>query len=259
MWHDPTLPCTNDSECGNLTSTFDGVPNGVCNLATNSCELYAWCPLEKTNPQFELMNILQFTVFIKVNVYFPQYKILRDNIGSNYTNLNFWTLEQMYNYSGVTYNQSVQVNGSLILISCHWNCDFDHDASECLPTFTFTRIDQASNLSVGYNFRYTNQYWLPDENSTELLSGRRFYRDLIKKKLYGSRFVVLISGTGAKFDIIPMMVNLGSGLALLSVATVVSDIIALYILPKRKFYQGVKYQEVDDPINNEGKPLLNKS
>jgi len=125
-----------------------------------------------------------------------------------------------------------------------------------LPTFTFTIIDQASSVSVGYNFRYTNQYWLPDENSTELLSGRRFYRDLVK--LYGSRFVVLISGTGSKFDIIPMMVNFASGLALLSVATVVSDVIALYILPRRKFYQGVKYQEVDDPIN-EGKPLLPKS
>ncbi len=38
-------------------------------------------------------------------------------------------------------------------------------------------------------------------------------------KLYGLRFLFILSGEGKKFDIVPTLVNLGSGLALLSVAT----------------------------------------
>jgi hypothetical protein len=43
--------------------------------------------------------------------------------------------------------------------------------------------------------------------------------------VYGYRFVALVSGYARKFSIIPLMVNIGSGLGLLSVATVLIDIL----------------------------------
>lgn len=89
------------------------------------------------------------------------------------------------------------------------------------------------------------------------------YRDLYK--VYGVRFIFLTSGIGRKFNIVPLFINIGklefviqiwfenplfqisgSGLALLSVATIISDTIALYLLPKRQFYRQVKYEEVED-------------
>lgn len=39
------------------------------------------------------------------------------------------------------------------------------------------------------------------------------YRDLYK--LYGSRFVVLVTGTAGKFNVIPLLLNIGSGVGLL--------------------------------------------
>ena len=87
------------------------------------------------------------------------------------------------------------------------------------------------------------------------------YRDLYK--VYGVRFLFLLNGQGGKFDIVPLLgllqkkikrkkviffiVNIGSGLALLAIATLISDVITLHILPERKFYNKVKYETVETP------------
>jgi hypothetical protein len=42
-------------------------------------------------------------------------------------------------------------------------------------------------------------------------------RDL--EKLYGLRFLIVTTGIGNKFSIVPFVVNIASGLALLSIAT----------------------------------------
>ncbi len=43
-----------------------------------------------------------------------------------------------------------------------------------------------------------------------------------------------------------MILNVASGLALLGVATVVSDLLALYILPQREYYTKKKFEEIDE-------------
>ncbi|XP_037673164.1 P2X purinoceptor 4 isoform X2 [Choloepus didactylus] len=49
-----------------------------------------------------------------------------------------------------------------------------------------------------------------------------------------------------KFGIIPTLINIGSGLALLGVGTVLCDIIVLHCLKKRYYYQEKKYKYVED-------------
>jgi len=58
----------------------------------------------------------------------------------------------------------------------------------------------------------------------------------------------LLSGEGRKFSVVPLIINIGSGLALLTVATVISDLITLYCLPGKKFYNKVKYEHVDEEL-----------
>lgn len=62
----------------------------------------------------------------------------------------------------------------------------------------------------------------------------------------------MVSGLGRSFDLATTMTTVGSGLGLLSVATLATDIFVLYLIPKRKLYRGVKYEEVDgtkfDPL-----------
>jgi len=53
---------------------------------------------------------------------------------------------------------------------------------------------------------------------------------------------------------VPLIINIGSGLALLGVATVVADFLALYVLPGKKFYNQVKYELAEVP-KEEVKPI----
>lgn len=130
----------------------------------------------------------------------------------------------------------VRGDGAVIATSFDWQCDFDFYSS-CLPTVTFTRIDNNSSDSQGFNFRYVREYY--DGNGT-------LTRDLIK--LLGVKIVVFSSGKGGKFTSpIPGITALGVGLALLSAATVIADVLLIYVLPKRHFYKNNKIAEIGDP------------
>ena len=66
------------------------------------------------------------------------------------------------------------------------------------------------------------------------------------RKAYGLRILVQSSGRCRKFDWGMIFVTLGSAVALLSVATVVVDGLAVYVLPKRDVYQRIKYNSLDE-------------
>lgn len=103
------------------------------------------------------------------------------------------------------------------------------------PTYTFTRIDSKDALvSPGYNFRYSRYY---SENGKE-------FRDLFKA--YGIRFEILTSGSGKRFSAVQLAINVGSGIGLLAIATLVCDIVLLYFTSGKKTYQAKKYLYVID-------------
>ena len=60
-------------------------------------------------------------------------------------------------------------------------------------------------------------------------------------KAYGLLFVVDVQGRAGKFSLIPLCLNLGAGLALLSIATVICDIIVLHCMRDRRVYRDKKY------------------
>jgi hypothetical protein len=74
----------------------------------------------------------------------------------------------------------------------------------------------------------------------------------------GRPSLIFNSGIGAKFSIVPLVINLASGIALLSIATAVTDIVALQIFPKRQrnVYYHAKVQMVNAQ-SEETNPLLN--
>uniref|UniRef100_A0A2K5WUE9 ATP receptor n=1 Tax=Macaca fascicularis TaxID=9541 RepID=A0A2K5WUE9_MACFA len=94
--------------------------------------------------------------------------------------------------------------------------------------------------------------WCPVEDDTHVPQFAKYYRDPAGKeqrtliKAYGIRFDIIVFGKAGKFDIIPTMINIGSGLALLGMATVLCDIIVLYCMKKRLYYREKKYKYVED-------------
>nr|KAG5695479.1 hypothetical protein BaRGS_011321 [Batillaria attramentaria] len=131
--------------------------------------------------------------------------------------------------------------GGVIQILITWDCNLDNDVEDCLPEYSFRRLDRGDyKLSRGFNFRYADHYKLGNT------SARTLY------KAFGIRFVITLQGQAGKFSIFPLFTNIGAGVALLSIATVVCDVIVLYILKARHFYRDNKYLDVKGDDAYEG-------
>lgn len=59
-------------------------------------------------------------------------------------------------------------------------------------------------------------------------------------------------GKAGKFDIIPTMTTIGSGIGIFGVATVLCDLLLLHILPKRHYYKQKKFKYAEDMGPGEG-------
>jgi len=62
--------------------------------------------------------------------------------------------------------------------------------------------------------------------------------------MYGLKILIEVEGEAGKFNIVPLMLNVGSGLALMGLATIICDLIVLYCLTSRDVYKEMKYKVV---------------
>ncbi|XP_065183130.1 P2X purinoceptor 4-like [Sycon ciliatum] len=281
--------CYNASDCpsGQMVPAGNGLMTGRCipydsydsdtrhdvyeedftngSAVNKTCEIIGWCPLEKdvTPSPARLGNeSMEFTVLIKNSIIFRKFDVRRRNIPSTSTEKwlkkcryspdhpqdKYCPIIKLYNifkYAGVADQwDDAAKNGAVISIDINWSCNLDHDEDECNPKYTFRRLDNPDvALSPGFNFRYSQYH--SDVNGEKT-------RTLIKA--YGILFDIKISGEAGKFSPVPLLVNLGSGLALLSVATIMCDFVVLHFLKKRQFYHEKKFEdvEVQDDLLPEG-------
>ncbi|NP_001297649.1 P2X purinoceptor 4 isoform 3 [Mus musculus] len=230
---DKTSICDSDANCtlGSSDTHSSGIGTGRCvpfNASVKTCEVAAWCPVEN-DAGVPTRNILPniTTSYLKSCIYNartdPFCPIFR--------------LGQIVADAGHSF-QEMAVEGGIMGIQIKWDCNLDRAASHCLPRYSFRRLDTRDlehNVSPGYNFRFAKYYRDLAGNEQRTLT-----------KAYGIRFDIIVFGKAGKFDIIPTMINVGSGLALLGVATVLCDVIVLYCMKKRYYYRDKKYKYVED-------------
>ncbi|XP_033748948.1 P2X purinoceptor 4-like isoform X1 [Pecten maximus] len=254
----PGANCTSDATCapktGKSLPTGNGVLTGRCNTTTNTCEVRAWCPVENgaldppKNPV--LLQSKDFTVFIKNNIEFPYYKEKRRNIlgvqtDSELKNCRFipsdpvkkfcpiFVLGDIVGFAGEDYKLMSQ-SGGVMQVVIDWDCNLDKSIEDCVPEYTFRRLDSGDfSLSRGFNFRYAKYY--RDPNGTEV---RTLY------KAFGIKYIITVIGQAGKFNVVPLLLNIGSGLGLLAVATILCDIVVLYVLKAKDVYRDKKYLNV---------------
>ncbi|XP_078536076.1 P2X purinoceptor 5 [Lissotriton helveticus] len=249
--------CTKNSDCpeGEAVTAGNGVKTGRCMKtrinATGTCEIFAWCPVEKKQkPKEPLLGKAEnFTVYIKNSIRFPKFNFSKTNvlntINGNYLKTCRYSKEHHYcpifqlgdivSWSGSNF-QKMASEGGVIGIQIEWNCDLDRSASECNPRYSFSRLDNKfseKSISSGYNFRFAKYYRDADGKD---------YRTLIKA--YGIRFDVMVNGKAGKFNIIPTVINIGSGLALMGAGAFFCDLVLLYLIKRSTFYRGKKFEEV---------------
>lgn len=253
--------CKHDSDCDphNIRHYGNGVNTGKCILSDDghpgTCEIYSWCPLENdTLPlgkhQFLFPMVENYTLLIKNDVTFDRFDVRRRNI-QNWVSKRFLQTctydreHPEYRYCPIfklstifkeaMVDNSMFVKGGLIGIDIEWDCDLDWDERYCNPTYSFTRLDDAkAPIAAGFNFRYAQYYYI---NET-------LHRDLIKA--FGIRFLINAHGRAGKFHLLPLTMNIGSGLALLGLAPTICDIIALNLLGSKEIYQKAKFEVIED-------------
>uniref|UniRef100_A0A8I3WXK3 P2X purinoceptor n=1 Tax=Callithrix jacchus TaxID=9483 RepID=A0A8I3WXK3_CALJA len=257
---DATSVCESDASCtaGSAGTHSNGVSTGRCvpfNGSVKTCEVAAWCPVEDDThvPQPAFLKATEnFTLLVKNNIWYPKFNFSKRNILPNITTTYLksctydaktdpfcpiFRLGKIVENAGHSF-QDMAVEGGIMGIQVNWDCNLDRAASLCLPRYSFRRLDTRDvdhNVSPGYNFRFAKYY--------KDLAGNE-QRTLIKA--YGIRFDIIVFGKAGKFDVIPTMINIGSGLALLGMATVLCDIIVLYCMKKRLYYREKKYKYVED-------------
>ncbi|CAH8486923.1 unnamed protein product [Schistosoma turkestanicum] len=264
--------CHNDSQChaGQLVQRGSGIQTGKCVNSTRQsnlrvCEIYGWCPTEfDSTPRPHLLSSAEnFTVILKNSIEFPRYRIKRRNILKWMNSLFLKTclynpnddkmkycpifrLGDILKYSDPV-NKDIWETGGMVSIHIEWNCNLDFDEEKCLPKYVFRRLDDfQSNIAKGWNFRLSQHY----------LDGGVRKRNLIKA--YGIQFFITVYGTGGKFNILTFSMNLGSGLALLGIATVLCDMIILNTTRKRGVYRKAKIDYVAKRRKQQKEELRNK-
>ena len=61
-------------------------------------------------------------------------------------------------------------------------------------------------------------------------------------KAFGLRFIISVTGTAGKFDIVPLMLKIGAGLGLMSLSVITADCVMLHFTSnkKREFFRRMK-------------------
>jgi len=251
---DKTLFCDETTPCVPLASKGTGIiANDTC--INNRCYAYAWCPIENDKvPLIHLQGIQNFTVFPKASGFFPHFNLTVSNakgpkIRDNYNLFNISTIlngsPEGDNINAAHVNlDEVMETGALIVGTLIWDCNLDKSPDECDATMQFRRVDEPNpkkTFSPGYNFRYTSTY--------QSLENGQYVQRRDLYKAYGLRFVFLVAGTGGKFDFVTMVTSLGSGIALLSIATVIIDIMLVYIVPRKDVYKVHKFESLSRPTS----------
>uniref|UniRef100_A0A8C0EHR1 P2X purinoceptor n=1 Tax=Bubo bubo TaxID=30461 RepID=A0A8C0EHR1_BUBBB len=210
-----------------------------------------------------LASAENFTVYIKNSIRFPKFKFSKVNVlatnnesylkncryGTEHPYCPIFLLGNIVRWAGSDF-QEMALEGGVIGIQIEWNCDLDKAPSECNPHYSFSRLDNKfaeKSISSGYNFRFAKYY--RDAEGVD-------YRTLIKA--YGIRFDVMVNGKAGKFNIIPTIINIGSGLALMGAGAFFCDLVLLYLIKKSNFYRGKKYEEVKSSTRKSlSSPALN--
>jgi len=239
--------CTNSSSCqkGSYLRKGHGRMTGLCveiSEGSSVCEISGWCPVEDDQNLSLSAPVLrdteQFTVYIKNSVAFPHFgpKYRRNNIiGSgrpSFYNPVTNPLGQIFRIGEIVTlakgnYTALAIKGGVIGISIAWNCDLDWDFLEhCKPWYTFSVLEGS-----GWNFRHA------------------YYHELHRRtlfKAYGLKFIINVEGQARKFSLKNTVLNVGNGLALLGITTVLCEFVLMYFIKESKSVAMKKYDYVKD-------------
>ncbi|OQV24654.1 P2X purinoceptor 4 [Hypsibius exemplaris] len=254
--------CRTDSGCtaGEQVLLGNGFKTGQCVQATGTCEIDGWCPAEvddKPEPPI-FMEAENFTIMVKNYVTFPEFDVKRRNIPDDmkgaYINTcryhpvsdpycPIFTVQRLVELAHENFSV-VARTGAIFGFIIEWDCNLDFSVEYCLPKYQIRRIDSVEEkIAKGWNFRHAD-YW----NAPDGTRRRTLY------KFYGIKFVFMVYGKAGRFSPEELAMNLGSGIGLLGIATILCDFLTDFLLRTDAFGKS-KFERIRD-TKKKGPPTL---
>ncbi|KFR08042.1 P2X purinoceptor 6, partial [Opisthocomus hoazin] len=233
--------CAEDADCpvGKPVDRGNGIKTGKCvtfNTTHSTCEIYGWCPVENnTLPRKPLLAEAEnFTLFIKNTVHFTKFNFskcnaLQTNNPTYFKSCKYdpffspfcpvFRVRDMVEAAGETFGDLALLGGS-IGVRIEWDCDLDRPAAQCQPQYSFSLRDRRYNFRSGKCGAGESNQERNRNPKISSLRGQRAWHCLGSFSAGGPAASVCLQ------------------------ATVVCDLVLLYLDAKADFYWKEKFEEV---------------
>eukprot|EP00939_MAST-03C_sp_MAST-3C-sp1_P002492 g2492.t1 len=229
--------CENADDCSPyefVQYSNDGMYTGQCVSAPNTqkkyCQVRGWCAVNDTYPRdpdihdVSVDGVDQWSLFVRLNAEFPAFdKKMNTAPEKLIPGRNQWLIKDILAGAGVAM-ADIRDLGAIVLMKATFNCDFNTQ-DRCDPSWEFSRLDKTyptQSFSTGYN--YYEKVYISD---TERYVNKR----------YGLKLEINVSGRGGQFSIVALTIALGSGIGLLSVASLVTDFLLQHVCKSKKYIE----------------------
>ena len=245
----------------------DGMYTGNCILPAGEtdeskpkyCEVRGWCaegnkfPHDPDAGNYDVVvdGVEDWSLYIRLNAEFPQFEkkmntapdgkihhlknqwyvyhtvpattTRHDTRNKKYNNNNRY-IKEILEGAG-TNIADVNERGAIVLMKATFDCDFNTQ-SDCDPTWSYSRLDKTYEgqplSSIGFNYYQA----IPTGDDTRTLNKR-----------YGLKLEIHVDGQGGRFSIVALSIALGSGIGLLSVASLVTDFLLQNVCKSEKYLE----------------------
>lgn len=218
--------------------------HGVCDPATNLCVVKGWCPSlgsqNVDNPPAgavieNITGIDKAVLKITAGIGFPsignKFHVAGSMEGSSQLHKHI-TVEEILQLSDPPLKiEDLAEKGCIIAVNFFWNCDLSW-VNDCEPVLSVKRVDGGTGFSQKRaRKRRVNGVDMRDATY-----------------MYGLRFLVDSSGIGRQISLVPIVIQIGSCLALVQIASRTADFLMLNMYDKERSsaYYRLKVKETED-------------
>jgi len=233
----PEYPCAINGDCPAIV----GVSEQIC--TNGQCMMHGWCPgIDPSNDNavtVRLEHPEDVILWFRSSISFPTLSANATFSTMNHEDPVFseahgatdaWTLKELINLADGPLG-AIKEDGALMSVRLEWTCRTDTGDGCDAPIPHISRLDEGKVRGFSY---HTAHYIR--EPSLDMSRDKR-----VLMEMTGVRILVASKGTGKQVSLMATVLQISSGLALLSVAKLATDIMMLQVLPEKEHYR--KYKE----------------
>ncbi|EFA80398.1 P2X receptor [Heterostelium album PN500] len=248
----------NDKSVSISTRVRSSVQSANCSFASPNCR-YQDDPTKDEN--FFIGDIERYTIYIDHTMYASGSKIQKNakSLSGRIITADdkSETLDDGISSVGIAGKPDIIELGTLLKLA-----DINLDDQSLIDNSTTIRYDginiflfitYSNTFSYNLNkYRYT--YSVSKIENTEYTVAESVYTTDVENryifKRHGIRIIFIQDGDISTFQFQALLITLVSGLGLLAIATTITDLLAIKLMPHKQTYSNFKYQETDK-ISNE--------